>query len=78
MIKNIILKSIKFYQKILSPDQGIFNFSKQRKICRFYPTCSEYFYQNVKKYGTKRGCIKGIRRIIKCHPWNSGGVDIPQ
>ncbi len=77
MIKKIILKSIKFYQKTLSPDQGIFSLFSQRRICRFYPTCSEYFYQKIKKHGPKIGIWKGIKRISKCHPWHPGGVDMP-
>ena len=77
MIKNIILKSVKLYQKTISLDQGIFNFFIQIRICRFYPTCSEYFYQSVKKYGAKTGVWRGIKRIAKCHPWHVGGVDMP-
>ena len=77
IIKKIIYKSIKFYQRILSLDQGILNPFKQRKICRFYPSCSEYFYQSVKKYGARIGAWRGLKRIIKCHPWNAGGVDMP-
>ncbi len=65
MIKKIILKLIHLYQKCLS-------FSK---ACRFSPSCSEYTYQVIEKYGIISGGLKGLRRIIKCNPWNKGGFD---
>jgi putative membrane protein insertion efficiency factor len=45
------------------------------KICRFSPTCSEYTYQAVKKYGSMKGLWLGFNRILRCHPWNKGGFD---
>lgn len=69
MVKNILCRVIKFYQKFISPNLG--------KHCRFYPSCSEYLYQTIQKHGLLKGFIKGVRRILKCNPWNPGGVDIP-
>jgi len=78
MFKKLILSIIRFYQRFLSPDQGIFNLSLGlRKNCRFYPSCSEYAYQTIEKYGTLAGFWKGIKRILKCHPWHPGGIDLP-
>ncbi|MFH1841250.1 MAG: membrane protein insertion efficiency factor YidD [Candidatus Nealsonbacteria bacterium] len=68
-MKSIFLKLIRSYQVIVSPFLG--------KRCRFYPSCSEYFYQAVKKYGLFKGFFQGLIRIIKCNPWNPGGVDLP-
>jgi len=45
------------------------------KVCRFYPTCSEYTYQAIKKYGSWRGIQKGVKRVLRCHPFNEGGFD---
>ncbi|ODA44691.1 Protein YidD [Thermodesulfovibrio sp. N1] len=42
--------------------------------CRFYPTCSEYADQAIKKYGAK-GILLTIKRILKCHPFHPGGYD---
>lgn len=47
-----------------------------RDQCRFEPTCSTYMIMALKKYGALIGLIKGICRIVRCHPPN-GGVDYP-
>lgn len=57
------------YQIVLSPIFG--------RQCRFYPTCSEYFIQAVRKYGAVRGVWRGLRRICRCHPFHPGGYDPP-
>lgn len=47
-----------------------------RGNCRFYPTCSEYMLQSIKKYGTIKGVFRGVKRISKCHPYsNTYGID---
>lgn len=68
-MKVIFLKLIKFYQKFISPLLG--------SRCRFYPTCSRYSYTSIEKYGVIKGTWKGFKRILRCNPWNKGGVDLP-
>lgn len=46
-------------------------------LCRFEPSCSEYFIQAVEKYGPLRGACKGAWRICRCHPWGGCGYDPP-
>lgn len=45
------------------------------KSCRFYPTCSTYMLQALRKYGPFKGSYLGIKRILRCHPWHKGGYD---
>lgn len=66
-MKKIILLLIKLYQKYISIFLG--------KNCRFYPTCSAYTYEAIKKFGIIKGIFLGIKRIIKCHPFHPGGYD---
>ncbi|MBS3818252.1 membrane protein insertion efficiency factor YidD [bacterium] len=66
-MKYIVLLLIKAYQVILSPFLG--------NRCRFYPSCSEYMLHAVEKYPWPKGILLGIKRLLKCHPFHSGGVD---
>ncbi len=67
-IKRAIIWSILIYQKY-APE-------RVRASCVFTPTCSEYMMTAIKKYGLVKGFIKGIKRLLRCHPPN-GGTDIP-
>lgn len=58
---------VRLYQRVVSPILP--------KSCRFYPTCSEYTYQAIEKYGAAKGIYLGIKRILKCHPFHPGGSD---
>ncbi len=43
--------------------------------CRFYPSCSEYALEALGVHGPVRGSWLAVRRVCRCHPWNSGGLD---
>lgn len=75
IIKIIVLKLIRFYQKTLSFDHGIFAGNHPHGFCRYYPSCSEYTYQAIDKFGLISGLFKGIKRVLRCHPFNPGGYD---
>jgi putative membrane protein insertion efficiency factor len=74
-MKRIILLAIRFYQKTLSLDQGPLSYFVSERTCRFHPTCSQYAYEAVERFGIFQGIRLGLRRIIRCHPWNAGGYD---
>jgi putative membrane protein insertion efficiency factor len=75
-MKEIILRLIRFYQRT-----EIFRGALAKQLflnesaCRFTPTCSDYTYQAVNKYGSVKGLVFGFKRIIRCHSWSKGGFD---
>lgn len=77
MVKKTILKIIKLYQKTLSLDHGWFRNRFPAGYCKFDPSCSMYTYQAVEKYGAVQGLRKGFFRVLRCNPWNPGGIDKP-
>ncbi|MEK9713255.1 MAG: membrane protein insertion efficiency factor YidD [Thalassolituus sp.] len=44
--------------------------------CRYYPTCSSYADEAIRRYGIIRGGALALRRIGRCHPWGGHGVDL--
>jgi putative membrane protein insertion efficiency factor len=66
---------IRLYQKYLSLDTGFLSYLYSERICRYHPTCSEYTYQAIEKYGVFRGGWLGLKRVVRCHPWAKGGND---
>ncbi|MCK5327378.1 MAG: membrane protein insertion efficiency factor YidD [Candidatus Latescibacteria bacterium] len=69
-MRTPIIAAIRFYQKWISP--------MMRPRCRFLPTCSEYTILAVQKFGILRGLLKGLWRVLKCHPLYRGElVDFP-
>ena len=63
----IFLQPIRFYRRFISP--------LLPPSCRFYPTCSQYALQALKRYGTLKGCWLTIKRLSRCHPYHPGGFD---
>lgn len=71
MLRPIALGLIRAYQKTLSPDHGMW----RRPGCIYRPTCSEYTYDAIEKYGVIKGSYLGAQRILRCNPWAKGGYD---
>ena len=59
-LTTMIIFFIKSYKLIISPFLG--------NNCRYLPTCSEYFIENLNEYGIFKGSIRGFKRILSCHP----------
>lgn len=74
-MKRLALATIRFYQKFLSFDHGYLHGALPIKVCRFTPTCSEYAYQAIDRYGILYGSWIGLKRIIRCGPWSRAGYD---
>ncbi|HDD64715.1 MAG TPA: membrane protein insertion efficiency factor YidD [Firmicutes bacterium] len=65
-MSKLLIFIIKIYQIFISPIFG--------RNCRFYPSCSEFAVQVIKRKGVK-GIIIAMRRLGRCHPFNPGGYD---
>lgn len=72
-----VLFLIRLYQKTFSPDHGWYKSLFPQGYCKFYPTCSEYGYQTIKKNGLIIGLLKTSWRVLRCNPWGKGGVNLP-
>lgn len=66
-LEHLIKGLIRTYQVLIS--------SWMPPRCRFYPTCSQYMLQAVDRFGPFRGTLMGLRRLLRCHPFNEGGYD---
>ena len=67
-MKKPLLALIHFYRVAISP--------LKPPTCRFYPTCSAYGLEAIQRFGAFKGSWLTIRRILKCHPFHPGGVDL--
>ncbi|HHX63596.1 MAG TPA: membrane protein insertion efficiency factor YidD [Chloroflexi bacterium] len=65
--KRSAMGAIRFYQRFISPALP--------PSCRFTPSCSQYTYEAVARYGVLRGVWMGVNRLLRCHPFNPGGYD---
>lgn len=66
-MKHLLLVLIKFYQKYIS---GL-----KRTKCPYFPSCSQYGYEAIEKYGAFKGSLLAIWRILRCNPFSKGGYD---
>lgn len=67
MVKRIIVAVLDGYKRYVSPWLP--------PACRFVPTCSEYCRQAIETKGLMRGGWMGLKRVLRCHPFNPGGYD---
>ncbi len=61
------------YRRIVSP--AIHVLAGPGMGCRYEPSCSVYCEQAIREWGFIRGLPLGIRRILRCQPWGSSGID---
>ena len=65
--KNILILLLMAYRKVVSPLYG--------QVCRFFPSCSAYALEAITVHGAVKGSWLAAKRLLRCHPWNAGGVD---
>jgi len=68
--RGIAIAPVRFYQRAISP------VLPQR--CRFHPSCSHYAVGAIRRYGILRGLVLTAWRLLRCNPWNHGGIDFPE
>lgn len=68
-MKTLMLSVIRFYRKCISPYTPA--------TCRFTPTCSQYAYEAISKYGAMKGGWLALKRLLRCHPFHKGSTYDP-
>ena len=66
-MQRAIVILLKGYKLVVSP--------LLPSACRYYPTCSEYMLEAVRKHGALKGIWLGVKRLGRCHPFHEGGYD---
>ena len=66
-LRELVLAPLHLYRRVISPAIG--------PHCRYYPSCSEYAVEAVRKKGVIRGTALAAWRVMRCNPWSHGGVD---
>jgi hypothetical protein len=64
---RLFIVLVRAYQVLLSPLLGA--------NCRFYPSCSQYMIEAIRRHGAFRGIAYGTWRILRCNPFSAGGHD---
>lgn len=65
--QNALIALLKVYRALVSPLYG--------NVCRYFPSCSAYALEAVTVHGTLKGLSLTVRRLLRCHPWATGGLD---
>ena len=68
-MSTVMIACIRVYQRAISPLLG--------PCCRFTPSCSHYACACIRDHGALRGVWLTLRRLLRCHPWHPGGLDLP-
>ncbi len=66
-MKYLMIGFVLAWRKLISPLYG--------DVCKYYPSCSTYGLEALRRHGAVRGAWLTIRRIASCHPWATGGFD---
>ncbi|NLW88228.1 MAG: membrane protein insertion efficiency factor YidD [Clostridiaceae bacterium] len=67
MVRSLMVRFIKFYQRRISPHTA--------PACKYSPTCSQYAIEAIERYGAFKGFWMAVWRILRCNPFSKGGYD---
>lgn len=65
--QNALIAFMKVYRALISPLYG--------QVCRYFPSCSAYALEAFTVHGAVKGLSLTVRRLLRCHPWATGGID---
>ncbi|WP_172144383.1 membrane protein insertion efficiency factor YidD [Bifidobacterium panos] len=69
---NVMIRAVRWYQ-------CVFSAHRCAPCCRYYPSCSNYAIQAIRRFGACRGGLLSVLRLLRCRPWSNGGIDdVPQ
>jgi len=66
--RSLAILALRLYRRLLSPWWG--------PACRYWPTCSTYAEEAIRRHGVGRGSWLALRRLSRCHPFGGHGVDL--
>ncbi len=66
-MSRVLVLLVRLYQWTLRPFIGAH--------CRFEPSCSHYGIEALHRHGALRGTVLAAGRVLRCNPWNAGGLD---
>ncbi|MEK7537494.1 MAG: membrane protein insertion efficiency factor YidD [Patescibacteria group bacterium] len=75
-MRRFLIAAIELYQATLSPDHGPRRRLYPNGFCRFSPSCSAYAITAIRQYGAIAGTWLALKRLVRCHPWSAGGLDL--
>ena len=67
-MQTVLIGLVRLYQILISP-------LLPPNTCRFYPSCSSYAIDAIRKYGAWKGSWRAAKRVARCHPFHPGGYD---
>jgi len=67
IFKKVLISILNLYKSVISP--------LLPRVCRFYPTCSEYAIEAIDTYGVIKGLWLSLKRLLRCNPLFKSGFD---
>jgi putative membrane protein insertion efficiency factor len=66
-VSRVFIAPITLYRRFISPLIA--------PRCRYYPTCSSYAVEAIRRFGVLRGVVLAGWRLLRCNPLSRGGFD---